>query len=56
MLQGENGEEEKVDVQREKNLQMHEVGSLSKAQRSADCFLLAIQLENIHQYVLLRIY
>lgn len=53
MSQGENGEEGKVGGQREKNLQMHEVGSISKAQRSVDCFLWAIQSENIHQYVLL---
>ena len=53
MPQGENGEEGKVGVQREKNLQMDEVGNISKAQRSADCFLLAIQSKNIHQYVLL---
>lgn len=52
MPQGENGEKRKIGVQGEKNLQMHEVGSISKAQRSDDCFLLAIQSENIHQYVL----
>jgi len=50
--QGENGEEGEVDVQREKNLQIHEVGSISKAQISVDCFLLAIQSENIHQYAM----
>lgn len=53
MPQGENGEEGKAGVQREKNLQMHEVGSVSKAQMSADCFLLAIQTKNIHWYALL---
>lgn len=42
----------KICCSKEKNLQMYEVGNISKAQRSVDGFLLAIQSKNIHQYIL----
>lgn len=53
MPPGENGEAGEVGHQREKNLQMNEIGSIIKAWISVDILFLSIQSENTHQYILL---
>lgn len=53
MPPGENGEAGKVSDQREKNLQMNEIGSINKAWISADFFFLSVQSEDMCQHILL---